>query len=257
MAPRRLWGAPLGAWRERAGPPLLLEEVTGAMKMRSLKSWAAGLLALAVLAGNASADETLSQSNDPAATVDAGLASLLATERTAIGRIDAAALSRLEPRPERARRGRPGEIRYDVAWLATQPAASGGAEWQCLAEALYFEARGETVAGQFAVAEVILNRRDLAAYPNTVCGVVNQGTGRRYACQFSFTCDGVADRIREPAAFAQVGKIARLMLDGAPRDLTEGATHFHTTAVHPAWARRFPETARIGSHLFYRQPMRG
>ena len=224
--------------------------------MRSHKSWAAGLLALAVLAGTASADETLSQSNDPAA-VDAGLATLLATERTAIGRIDAAALSRLEPGRERRRRGRPGEVSYDAAWLAAQPAASGGAEWQCLAEALYFEARGETVAGQFAVAEVILNRRDLSAYPGTVCGVVNQGTGRRFACQFSYTCDGRADRISEPAAFARVGKIARLMLDGAPRELTEGATHFHTPGVRPAWARRFPQTARIGSHLFYRQPMRG
>ena len=225
--------------------------------MRSLKSWAAGLLALAVLAGNASADETLSQSNDPAAMVNADLATLLATERTAIGRLDAAALSRLEPKPERARRGRPGEIRYELSWLAAQPPATGGAEWQCLAEALYFEARGETVAGQFAVAEVILNRRDLQAYPGTVCGVVNQGTGQRFACQFSYTCDGRAERISEPAAFERAGKIARLMLDGAPRALTEGATHFHTTAVRPSWARRFPQTARIGSHLFYRQTVRG
>jgi spore germination cell wall hydrolase CwlJ-like protein len=225
--------------------------------MRSLRFWAAGFMALAVLAGHVSADETLSQSNDPTAAVDADLTTLLATERTAIGRLDAAALSRLEPRPQRARRGRAREVSYDVDWLAAQPAAAGGAEWQCLAEALYFEARGETVAGQFAVAEVILNRRDLSTYPATVCDVVNQGTGRRFACQFSYTCDGRADRIREPAAFERVGKIARAMLDGAPRALTEGATHFHTTAVRPRWARRFPQTARIGSHLFYRQPVRG
>jgi spore germination cell wall hydrolase CwlJ-like protein len=225
--------------------------------MRSLRIWAAGLMAVAVLAGHVSADETLSQSNDPTAAVDAGLTTLLATERTAIGRLDAAALSRLEPRPQRVRRGRAGEVSYDVDWLAAQPAAAGGAEWQCLAEALYFEARGETVAGQFAVAEVILNRRDLSTYPATVCDVVNQGTGRRFACQFSYTCDGRADRIREPAAFERVGKIARAMLDGAPRALTDGATHFHTTAVRPRWARRFPQTARIGSHLFYRQPVRG
>ncbi len=225
--------------------------------MRSLRLWAAGLMAIAVLAGHVSADETLSQSNDPTAAVDAGLATLLASERAAIGRIDAAALSRLEPRPARARRGRPGEVRHDADWLAAQPAATGGAEWRCLAEALYFEARGETVAGQFAVAEVILNRRDLQAYPATVCGVVKQGTGRRFACQFSYTCDGRADRIREPAAFERAGKIARAMLDGAARALTEGATHFHTTAVRPRWARRFPQTARIGSHLFYRQPVRG
>lgn len=213
--------------------------------MRSLTRWAAGLLALSVLAGNASADETLSQSNAPAA--GAGLAGLLATEHQAM----AALQDRRETR--RARAGRPGEIRHDAAWLATLPAASGGEEWRCLAEALYFEARGETVKGQFAVAEVILNRRDMDSYPETVCGVVKQGTGRRFACQFTYTCDGIADRIREPAAFERAGKIARLMLDGAPRTLTEGATHFHTHAVRPSWARRFAQTATIGSHLFYRQ----
>lgn len=220
--------------------------------MRSLNCWAAGFIALAVLAGNASADETLSQSNDPAA----GLAGLLATEHEAVARIDATA-TRPEPARLRQSAGRPGEVRYDVGWLAQMPAATGGEEWRCLTEALYFEARGETVKGQFAVAEVILNRRDLSIYPATVCGVVKQGTGRRFACQFTFTCDGRADRIREPAAFERAGKIARLMLDGAARDLTAGATHFHTSAVRPSWARRFPQTARIGSHLFYRQPVRG
>ncbi|MDZ4136713.1 MAG: cell wall hydrolase, partial [Paracoccaceae bacterium] len=73
-------------------------------------------------------------------------------------------------------------------------------------------------------------------------------------CQFSFTCDGYADRIREQDAFAQAGKIARMMLDGAARDLTMGATHFHTRNVRPGWARQFPQTAAIGAHLFYRQP---
>jgi spore germination cell wall hydrolase CwlJ-like protein len=143
------------------------------------------------------------------------------------------------------------QIRLDAAWLAALPPASGDQEWTCLAEALYFEARGESVAGQVAVAEVILNRRDSGAYPGTVCGVVRQ------RCQFSYTCDGISDRIRERAAYERVGKIARLMLDGAPRALTGGATHFHTGAVRPAWSRRFPQTARIGAHYFYRQPIRG
>lgn len=225
--------------------------------MCSLKTWAAGLLALVVAAGDASADETLSQSNEPTGSVSADLATLLATERTAVGQIDPAALSRLEPRPERARRGRPGELRYDADWLAARPDATGGAEWKCLAEALYFEARGESVKGQFAVAEVILNRRDVSVFPDTVCGVVKQGTGRLYACQFTYTCDGRADRIREPAAFVRAGKIARVMLDGAPRALTEGATYFHTTDVRPSWARRFSQTVRIGSHLFYRPQVSG
>jgi hypothetical protein len=66
----------------------------------------------------------------------------------------------------------------------------GGREWQCLTEALYFEARGEPIEGQYAVAEVILNRVDHANYPDSVCDVVNEGTGRRFACQFTYTCDG-------------------------------------------------------------------
>lgn len=130
------------------------------------------------------------------------------------------------------------------------------AEWQCLAQALYFEARGEPERGQYAVGEVILNRVDSASYPNSVCGVVHQGTGRRHQCQFSYTCDGIADVIREPAAFEQVRDVARDLLDGAPRDLTAGATHYHTRAVRPSWARRFPRTASIGVHYFYRQPTR-
>jgi len=145
---------------------------------------------------------------------------------------------------------------YDRAWLASQPKASGGAQFQCLAEALYFEARGESLKGQFAVAEVILNRVDSPRFPNSVCGVINQGTGQKYACQFTYTCDGHPEHISEKGAFDQVGKVAKVMLSGAPRKLTDGATHYHTTAVRPRWARKFPMTAEIGVHRFYRQPTR-
>ncbi len=138
--------------------------------------------------------------------------------------------------------------------LAATPPGGTGADWQCLAEALYFEARGEPLAGQAAVAEVILNRVDAAQFPGSVCGVVRQGAGNGRGCQFSYACDGQPNAIRERAAYAQVGKVARLMLEGVPRSLTDGATYFHTPAVRPAWARRFEETARIGSHIFYRDP---
>ena len=151
---------------------------------------------------------------------------------------------------------RPGGFSYDRAWLESQPKASGGAQWECLAEALYFEARGETVKGQFAVAEVILNRVDSAKFPDSVCSVIRQGTGRKYACQFTYTCDGHPEHISEKGAFDQVGKVAKVMLSGAPRKLTDGATHYHTTAVRPRWARKFPMTAEIGVHRFYRQPTR-
>ncbi|EPX78835.1 cell wall hydrolase [Salipiger mucosus] len=143
-------------------------------------------------------------------------------------------------------------LSYDTAWLSSQPKATGGTQWQCLAEALYFEARGESLEGQFAVAEVILNRVDSSRYPDSVCGVVKQGTGRKNACQFSYSCDGHPENISEPAAWNRVAKVAKAMLSGAPRALTEGATHYHTTAVSPGWSRKLTRTARIGAHYFYR-----
>ena len=145
-----------------------------------------------------------------------------------------------------------GAVEYTESWLAAQPAASGGKEWKCLAEALYFEARGENVRGLFAVAEVIMNRVDSPRFPDTVCGVIRQGTGQRFRCQFTYTCDGRAERITEPAAWKRVGKVARAMLDGAPRPLTRGATYYHATWVSPDWSRRFERTAAIGVHYFYR-----
>lgn len=135
-------------------------------------------------------------------------------------------------------------------------APGAGAEWECLTEALYFEARGETLDGVVAVAEVILNRVDSPDYPDTVCGVVQQGGQGLYNCQFTYRCDGKADAIHERAAWTAVGRVAAHMLSGAPRTLTDGATHYHTRSVHPSWAKRFPQTASIGYHLFYRQPTR-
>lgn len=147
-------------------------------------------------------------------------------------------------------------IQLTRSWIDAQPAVSGGDQWACLAEALYFEARGESVKGQFAVAEVILNRVDSSRFPNSICGVIHQGTGRKYACQFTFTCDGHPENIHEPAAYRRVGKIAQLMIDGAPRNLTSGATYYHTKAVNPRWARQFSRTATIGVHHFYRPSTR-
>jgi spore germination cell wall hydrolase CwlJ-like protein len=136
-------------------------------------------------------------------------------------------------------------------WLMSRPKPTGDAEWECLTEALYFEARGESLEGQIAVAEVILNRADSPLYPRTVCGVVKQRGGG--GCQFSYVCRGKT-KMREKVAADLAGRIARAMLDGAPRILTDGATHFHTRAVKPSWSKRFAKTAAIGAHLFYRQP---
>lgn len=150
----------------------------------------------------------------------------------------------------------PGKVELSRSWIDALPRASGGRHWRCLSEALYFEARGETVKGQFAVAEVILNRVDSARFPNDVCAVINQGTGKKYQCQFTYTCDGNPETIHEPRAYDRVGKIARLVLDGAGPELTSGATHYHTTAVRPRWSRTYSRTARIGVHLFYRHTFR-
>ena len=145
---------------------------------------------------------------------------------------------------------------YSKAYLRGLPVAKGGKEWACLTEALYFEARGETVKGQFAVGEVILNRVSSPSFPDTICGVINQGTGRKFACQFTYTCDGRAEVIREPKAYEMVGKVAKMVMDGMPRTLTDGATFYHTKAVRPRWARAFERTASIGFHHFYKKPVR-
>ena len=144
------------------------------------------------------------------------------------------------------------KIQYQNQFLDQLPIAKGGESLECLAEAIYFEARGESVAGQFAVAEVILNRVDSRRFPNTVCAVVNQGTGRIHRCQFSYTCDGLPEHFHNKQAYERVKKVAKLMLDGAERRLTGGATHYHTNAVNPNWSRVFPRTASIGVHYFYR-----
>lgn len=147
---------------------------------------------------------------------------------------------------------------YTKSWLASQSVASGDEQWACLSEALYFEARGESVKGQFAVAEVILNRVESEKYPNTICGVIKQGTGKKYQCQFTYTCDGKKESFNEASAQKNTQKIAAALLSGeVPRVLTKGATHYHTKAVRPSWSKQFPRVATIGVHHFYRQPGAG
>lgn len=219
---------------------------------------------LAVCASAASpvwADASASTSTDPTALIQPRISALLGSERRIMNNIDPARLKAVgAPFISRegvlSRKRGLSEFAYTREFLAGQPKPRGGSDLQCLSEALYFEARGETVKGQFAVAEVILNRVDSASFPDTVCGVIHQGTGRKFACQFTYTCDGRAEVINEKAAHERVSKIARLMLDGVPRTLTKGATYYHTTAVRPSWSRKFTRTAQIGVHLFYSAPER-
>ena len=138
------------------------------------------------------------------------------------------------------------------AELAALPQSAGNEQWSCLTEALYFEARGESIKGIFAVAEVIINRAESAKFPNSVCGVVNQGSHRTTGCQFSYKCDGVADKMHEKDAYRMVGKIAELALEDAVPDVTAGALYYHTNAVNPRWSRAFEKVATIGVHYFYK-----
>jgi spore germination cell wall hydrolase CwlJ-like protein len=124
---------------------------------------------------------------------------------------------------------------------------------KCLAEAVYFEARGEAVRGQIAVAQVVMNRTFSGRYPNTVCGVVYQNKHRHYACQFTFACDNNPDVIREPEMWERAKKIAKAMLDGQIW-LPEVAksTHYHAYYVRPSWVSEMTKMYRFGVHTFYR-----
>ncbi|MCK4713561.1 MAG: cell wall hydrolase [Marinosulfonomonas sp.] len=230
------------------------------MSFRALAQLSAFAVATVIGGGSAAvADVTLSTSTDPTAQLSYHLANLLGHEHSALGHVTVDRLRTITAPTVSLRPAKRGKTRaipaisYTRQWLASQPVATGGDDWSCLSEALYFEARGESVKGQFAVTEVILNRVTSGKFPNSVCGVVNQGTGgKRYQCQFSYACDGHSDTIHDAAAYRNVGKVARAALDGAPRNLTVGATYYHTKAVSPRWSRVFTRTTSIGVHHFYR-----
>jgi len=226
----------------------------------------AAIFSIVVFSGSAYADTSASSSTDPTILIEPRIRALLGAEKRILNNIDPSRLKSVGApyiskggvlvRQRSNAKPTTQSLSYTREFLASQPSPRGAGDWRCLSEALYFEARGETVKGQFAVAEVILNRVDSTKFPDTVCGVINQGTGRKFACQFTYTCDGHAEVIREKAAYDRVGRVARLMLDGAPRNLTKGATYYHTTAVRPSWSRKFTKTAKIGVHLFYSAPDR-
>src|SRR6478672_12162961 len=124
---------------------------------------------------------------------------------------------------------------------------------KCLAEAIYFESRGEAVRGQMAVAQVILNRVFSGKYPNTVCGVVYQNKHRHLACQFTFACDNNADVIREPEMWERAKKISKAMLDGQIWLPEVGkSTHYHAYWVRPSWVAEMKKMYKTGVHTFYR-----
>jgi spore germination cell wall hydrolase CwlJ-like protein len=125
-------------------------------------------------------------------------------------------------------------------------------ELQCLAEAIYFEARGEPEKGQIAVAQVVMNRVRHEEFPDKICGVVYQNQHWRNRCQFSFACDGIPERINEKDAWRQSMDVAKRVLRGEEHIAKVGkATHYHARYVRPRWARKMIRKDRIGLHIFY------
>ncbi|MBC2884524.1 cell wall hydrolase [Ochrobactrum sp. CM-21-5] len=160
----------------------------------------------------------------------------------------------LKPDPDEGRFVPPiGE--QDHSWAATPlPAeAFSKSEQKCLAEAIYYEARGETVKGQVAVAQVVLNRVRNPAYPGTICGVVYQNRDWLNACQFSFACDGQKHRITEAPQWRMAKQVAKTASSGQIWLPEVGsATHYHATYVRPFWAPTMKKLTKIGLHIFYR-----
>lgn len=127
-------------------------------------------------------------------------------------------------------------------------------QYRCLAQAVYFEGRGESKAGQQAIAHVVLNRLRDDRYPSTICGVVYQNKDQPHRCQFSFACDGRSDKPHDKWAWRQSLKVALEALTGASKDTTRDSTHFHARSVEPEWAMTLKPTVKVGQHVFYQDP---
>ncbi|MDP2119801.1 MAG: cell wall hydrolase [Hoeflea sp.] len=157
---------------------------------------------------------------------------------------------------EETQRGRflPPVEKDDHGWAGTAlpPSTFSAAEQRCLAAGIYFEARGESLKGQAAVAQVILNRVRNPTYPDTICGVVYQNESWRNRCQFSFACDGIKDRVRSQKHWNMAEEIALATTAGKIWLKEVGSsTHYHATYVSPPWARKMRKVGKIGLHIFY------
>ncbi len=169
----------------------------------------------------------------------------------------ASSLARLDPIEEEKWQKAAGLFEAPTATPALPFTARGSEEdrqrsLDCLTSAIYYEARSESDDGQRAVAQVVLNRVRHPAYPNSVCGVVYQGSHRRTGCQFTFTCDGSLRRRPIATIWERTRRIAEAALAGEVYAPVGNATHYHTTAILPYWASSLTRSAVVGAHIFYR-----
>jgi spore germination cell wall hydrolase CwlJ-like protein len=150
-----------------------------------------------------------------------------------------------------------------LAGIALLPSGAVASDFEyeeiyCLAQNVYFEARGESLAGQYAVSDVVLNRVQSTHYPNTVCEVVKdaktwKGKIIRNKCQFSWYCDGKSDEPTNTDSWHRAVDVAiGIYQNDKYRGLTEGSTHYHTQYVNPSWNKSMDLVGSIGDHIFYR-----
>jgi spore germination cell wall hydrolase CwlJ-like protein len=149
-------------------------------------------------------------------------------------------------------------LRADALMLTPSPSeleiAQLAQDERCLAEAIYYEARGEGTEGQMAIAEVVFHRLHRPGYPRSICGVVYQGVGEGVSCQFSFVCNGEMLRRKTPTDWYRAKRLAARIISGITQlgDSTDGATSFHAADVEPGWADSLERTVQIGNHIFYK-----
>lgn len=155
----------------------------------------------------------------------------------------------------------PAPLAYVAVAALPPPAVTREEQSECLAEALYYEARGEGTEGEKAVAEVVLQRTREHNYPRTICGVVYEGAQPdNRVCQFSFACDGTLRQPKDRTTWERARKLAEAIVSGAVKlaGQTRHAIAYHSIGVQPAWAEAMVQTVQIGNHVFYRpdpQPM--
>lgn len=151
-------------------------------------------------------------------------------------------------RPGLGPEGAAGRMRF-----ASIGALDGARDLDCLTQAVYYEARGESDRGQAAVAQVVLNRVRHPAFPKTICAVVFQGSGARKAdCQFSFVCDGSMRQTRDEAAWEKAQHVAARALSGVVVANIGAATHFHAVSITRDWGDGLVKVATVGMHVFYK-----
>ncbi|WP_417685287.1 cell wall hydrolase [Roseibium sp.] len=150
----------------------------------------------------------------------------------------------------------PPEDPENPHWWAQKPLPLSVAtkkEQRCLAEAIYFEARGESEEGQIAVAQVVLNRVKNPSYPDSICGVVYQNKHKRNRCQFSFACDGIPDRIAQPNSWKTAERLAKEVIGGKQYlKMVDASTHYHANYVAPRWRKAMVKRGQVGLHIFYK-----